>query len=238
MKRTVFISCLLFFAATVFAQDAQLQEGLALKYLVQLPAEKSAHAPVIILLHGYGADERDLFGLKNSFPKNYLVIAVRAPYPLAAGGYEWYEPAMVNGQHDGNAAQLEHSRNAINKFIAQAVAKYNADAKSVYLIGFSQGAVMCYQAGLTTPEQLKAIAALSGMIFPSLKAMQKNSAALQRLKIFIAHGTADNRIPFADGKAAYDYIKSIGLQPGFHEYAGMGHTISNEVMDDLVKWMK
>ena len=97
---------------------------------------------------------------------------------------------------------------------------------------------MSYQVGLTSPDKVKGIAPLSGMIFPSLKPMVKNYQALKQLMIFSAHGTADNRIPFADGKAAVDYLKSIGLKPEFHEYPGMAHTISNEVIVDLLKWIK
>ena len=218
-------------------QQAGLQEDLALKYLVQLPVEKSAHAPVIILLHGYGSDERDVFELSAAFPKNYLVLSARAPYPLPTGGYEWYEITPVNGHHDGKKEHLENSRNLIEKFISQATAKYKADAKEVYLIGFSQGAIMCYQVGLTAPGKVHGIGVLSGMIFPSLKPLVSNSAALKQLRIFISHGTADNRIPFADGKAAYDYLESIGLKPEFHEYAGMGHAISNDVVKGLLQWL-
>ncbi len=221
-----------------FAQQPLLQEGLSLKYLVQIPSEKSQHTPVIILLHGYGADERDLFELRSVFPKKYLIVAARAPYPLSAGGYQWYESATINGRHDGDQQQLDKSRESIIKFISEIVNKYKADASQVYVAGFSQGAIMSYQVGLTAPDKVRGIGILSGMIFPSLKSMVKNTVDLKKLRIFVSHGTADNRIPFADGKAAVDYLKGIGLKPEFHEYAGMGHTISKEVLNDLLKWLR
>ncbi len=225
-----FVSCL--------GQQPVLHEDLALKYLIQLPADNKGHHPVVILLHGYGSDEKDLFELRNSFPNNYIVLAVRAPYSLPGKGYLWYEFSNINGVHDGNKDQLENSRNLVVKFVNQVVAKYKANSEEVYLVGFSQGAIMCYQVGLTNPGNVKGMAALSGMIFPSLKPLVKNTESLKRLKIFAAHGTADNRIPFSNGKAACDYLKSIGLKPDFHEYAGMGHSISSDVLRDLLTWMK
>lgn len=234
MKNTILAIFIIFGTAfTGMCQQATLQEGLALKYLVQLPAEQSAHPPVIILLHGYGSDERDLFELRNAFPKNYLVIAARAPYSAGAQGYQWFE----TGKGDGKSKEVENSRNLVLKFIPQVTGKYNADKGQVYIIGFSQGAMMCYETGLTNPELIKGIGVLSGRLFPALKQEISNTPALKQLRIFISHGTADNRIPFTDGKGSFDYLKSIGLKPEFHEYKGMGHAISNDVMNDLVRFL-
>ena len=239
MRKIVAIIWLMVYTSiNLFSQQTALQQGLVLKYLVQLPTEKSQHIPVVILLHGYGSDEKDLFELRTAFPKNYLIVAARAPYSLPGGGYQWYEFTQVNGPHDGKRDELDNSRQLIEKFVIQVTSKYKTDAKEVYLIGFSQGAIMCYQVGLTAPGKVKGIGVLSGMIFESLKPKIKNTPALKQLKIFIAHGTADPRIPYADGKAAYDYLKGIGLTPHFHEYQGMGHAISNDVLQDLVKWLK
>ena len=238
MKATFFtLLLLLAVILSSLAQKPILQEDLALKYLVQLPSEKIPHAQVVILLHGYGADEKDLFELRAAFPKKYLVVAARAPYSLPGGGYQWYESAMTNGQREGRKEDLDNSRGKIEKFIADIVAKYKADPKEVYLIGFSQGAIMSYEVGLTAPQTVKGVGVLSGMIFPTLKPEIKNTVDLKKLKIFVSHGTADNRIPFADGKAAADYLKSIGLTLAFHQYTGMGHTISKEVLNDLLKWL-
>jgi len=220
---------------TIFAQDAALQTGLSLKYLLHVPSEKSPHAPVIILLHGYGSDERDLFELQSAFPKNCFIVATRAPYSLPGGGYEWYD---IRNGHDGNEDQLISSRQLIEKFVEEVTKKYKADAKSVYLIGFSQGAIMSYEVGLTNPGKIKGIGVLSGRIYESLKPQIKTNAALKQLRIFISHGTADDRIPFANGKESYQYLKGLGLKPDFHQYPAMGHTISNDVLKDLLQWLK
>jgi phospholipase/carboxylesterase len=232
------ITLLAFTMAAAFnalAQDAKLQEDLSLKYLVQLPSDKSAHPPVIILLHGYGSDERDLFTLRNNFPKNYLIVSARAPYPVSGAGYQWYD--MSGGVNKRNK-EVDNDRLLIKQFITQVTGKYKADTKSVYLLGFSQGAIMSYEVGLTGPEKLKGIGVLSGKILPPLKPLIKSTPALKQLKIFIAHGTKDDRIPFDDGRSASDYLKGLGLKPEFHQYPGMAHAISNDVLSDLLKWLK
>lgn len=224
---------LLFISAIVNAQA--LQQDLALKYVVHQPTGVS-NPPVVIFMHGYGSNEQDLFELKNFLPKNFMVVSVRAPYPAGNGGYQWFEIGALNNR--SGSKQLAESRSLVTKFITQVTTKYKADAKQVYLIGFSQGAMMCFAAGLTNATKVRGIAPLSGKMYPSLKNELKMSPELKQMKIFIAHGTADDRISFADGKAASNNLVSIGLKPEFHEYTGMGHTITNDVVKDLVKWIQ
>jgi phospholipase/carboxylesterase len=231
MKKLILVICLII--GVLLNATAQLRQDLALKYLVQLPAEKTAKPPAIILLHGYGSNEQDLFELRSSFPKNYLIVSARAPYLVGTNGYQWFN---LNGTDQ--QAQINNSRELILKLLAQLNSKYNVDPKEVYVMGFSQGAMMSYEVGLTHPELIKGIGVLSGRLFPSLKQEIKTSADLKKLKIFISHGTADERIKFAEGKEASDYLKSIGLKPEFHAYAGMGHAISSDAMRDLIRWLK
>jgi phospholipase/carboxylesterase len=236
MKGIFFIVLLIVIGGlTATAQGTKPEEGLALKYLVQLPLEKTKHTPVIILLHGYGSDEKDLFELRSKFPKKYLVISARAPYPAPNGGYQWY--TFTDGRLQAQKDQLGFSRSAIQRFITQITAKYKADPGQVYLVGFSQGAIMSYEAGLTAPGEVKGIAALSGRIDGGIQRGITHKAEVKQLSVFISHGTADDRIKFEEGKAAVDVLKKLGIAPEFHEYKGMGHTISNEVLSDLVKWL-
>jgi phospholipase/carboxylesterase len=220
-----------------FAQEPVLETSLALKYIVHMAA-KPTRGPLIILLHGYGSDEKDLYGLRSSFPVNATIISTRAPYPLAGGGYQWYELTNTNGKPEGKKEDIERSTQLINKFITQVVEKYNGNPKDVYVMGFSQGAIMSYAVGLSAPEKVKGIGVLSGRLYPQIKESIKISPTLKKLKIFIAHGTSDERIPFKEGISASNYLTSIGLKPEFHKYEGMGHSINNNVMNDLIKWLK
>lgn len=227
--RKLLLSLCLFLSVTI---HAQLQQDLALKYLVQQPKVTTTKPPVIILLHGYGSNEADLFELKDIFPKNFLVVSARAPYPVGATGFQWFEIGAVSND---KTKQVEDSRDLVMKFISQVTGKYHTG--DVYVSGFSQGAMMSYEVGLLHPDKIKGIGVLSGKLFPSLKKEIKNSAALKQLKIFISHGTTDDRISFTEGKAASDYLVSIGLKPEFHQYAGMGHSISKDVLKDLLQWL-
>lgn len=225
------------FTTVSCSQDAGVQDGLSLKYLVKLPAKNSEKAPLIILLHGYGSNEKDLFELKNYLPKEYIVVAARATYTLGGDSYQWFSKELVNGKYSGNAEQLTHSRNTLVKFIDQLTNKYQADKGRVYVMGFSQGAMMSYEVGLANPQKVKGIGILSGVMPESLKPLISKDKSLNKLRIFVAHGTSDKILLYEDGLRAVNYLKSIGLQPEFLSYKDMGHTITNDVMNDLLRWI-
>lgn len=134
--------------------------------------------------------------------------------------------------------ELADSASLIGQFVRAAVAKYHTQPDKVVLVGFSQGAVMAYEVGLRHPQSVRGIAALSGKILPVLAAQVKNNPALQRLGIFIGHGTADQRLPYSDGIEANHLLQGLSLKPQFHAYPGMGHSISEAEINDLSRWLQ
>ena len=236
LLRSIWLLLFLVTGLVSCAQEPVLNEDLCLKYLVHKAEGKATNPPVLILLHGYGSNERDLFELTKGLPPNWIIITARAPMD-ASSGYQWYTMNRDNGHHSGSVTDLDHSRDLVVKFIGQIVKKYHADPKRIYLGGFSQGAMMSYLVGLSHPEAVAGIAPLSGMIIEKLKPEFKLDKAKTNLRIFVGHGDADERIPVADAKAAVDYLKQNGLKPEFHTYPGMGHSISRKELTDLSHWL-
>ena len=218
--------------------SAQLQSGLSLSYLVREPSVKTEKTPVVILLHGYGSNEADLFGLHSQLPAHFLVISARAPIALSENSFQWFRMETVNGVMQGNSQDLKSSSEKIKAFIKEVTASYKADPKQVYLCGFSQGGTMCYEVGLSSPGLLKGIAPLSGKIFESLKPQVKPTPALKALSIFIGHGDADTRVAYNYATEAESYLKKLGLEPALHTYKGLPHSISQAELKDLRLWLE
>jgi phospholipase/carboxylesterase len=233
-NRIVYLLLFLLFGQS--SAFSQLHDDLSLKYLVRQPQANTKSMPVIILLHGYGSNEADLFELEKGFPADFLVVSARAPQAIGKDAYQWYALSQAGGQ--AKEADLVAGRELIVRFVREIVARYHADPKQVYLSGFSQGAIMSYEAGLMYSGLFKGIAPLSGRIYPSLKASVHPTPALKQLRIFVGHGDKDQRIPYSDATAAVSYLQSIGLSPVFKTYPGMGHSISAAEMQDLVQWLQ
>src|ERR1700728_1868366 len=87
MKRIVLlIAVLLFLGIPTSCQ--QVKSG-TLTYLAKEPAIINNHSSLLLLLHGYGSNEADLFGLAGQLPKEALVIAARGPYEIGNNAFSW-----------------------------------------------------------------------------------------------------------------------------------------------------
>jgi phospholipase/carboxylesterase len=210
---------------------------LVLQYLVREPKLISEHPPVLILLHGVGSNEEDLFSFANQLPEKYLVISARAPISIGGNSFAWYQVDFSTGKPVFNFQQEENSRATIIKFITQIKEKYTVDGDEIYLCGFSQGAIMSYSIGLTRPDLIKGIAVMSGRLLEEIKPIVASQEKLQQLKVFISHGTNDNTLPINYARQSLAYLNLINIHPTYKEYQE-GHGINHQMLTDLTDWLK
>lgn len=237
MKTFLLISILVLSISLVFKTNHVNKSDESLHYLVREPKIESPKPPVIILLHGFGSNEKDLFSFANQLPDTFLILSIRAPFSMGNGSYAWFQ-ADFSGKKPitFNKEQETKSRSALIKFITQLKTNYSFDEKNLYLCGFSQGAIMAYSIGLTRPDIVKGIAVMSGMILEEIKPSVASSEKLKGLTVFISHGTNDNILGINYAREALSYLKSKGIDPVYIEYKEV-HTITNQMLNDLITWL-
>lgn len=231
------LTVLFMLASTAVHAETTLQTDLPLSYIEQADPD-SHNKPLIIFLHGSGSNEEDLFGIKDELPADYTYLSVRAPFEVEADSYQWFNKKAGEGDYDGETADLKSSARMIVDFIAKATEKYHTRPDKVFLVGFSQGAIMSYEVALRDPEVVRGIAALSGKILPVLRSELKPADDLKQVAIFIGHGTADQKLPYSGATDADTLLQRLALTPEFHAYPGVGHTISQTEMVDLNSWLQ
>ena len=217
--------------------DSTLHTDLPLSYLEQTQSD-ARNQPLVIFLHGFGSNEEDLFGIKDALPSTWTYLSARAPMPVDPQGYRWFTKTPGDGDYNGETADLQRSAALIEDFVRKATAKYHTHSDRLFLVGFSQGAIMSYEVGLRKPALVRGIAALSGSVLPVLKAELKPSESLGKLAIFIGHGTLDQALPYTSATQANEVLVGLGLTPEFHGYPGMPHTVSETEVQDLKAWLE
>jgi phospholipase/carboxylesterase len=211
-------------------------EELMLIHKVHQPLQSEKKPGLILLLHGIGSNEEDLFRLASEFPSDFVVVSARAPYTISPGKYTWFELRFSNGERVINPEQAEKSRLVINTFISQLIDKYDLDANKIFLGGFSQGGIMSYSVGLTFPKKVKGIFILSSRLLPEVKPLIKSKEELQSLQIFIAHGTNDQVLPIQYAHDALSYLRLLSDNITYYEYA-IPHTVGNQELVDVSNWI-
>ncbi len=196
------------------------------------PQERTG-LPLLVLLHGYGADEHDLFGLVSHLPEGIAVAAVAAPLtpPWPLPGRAWYPIDELDGR---NADGVTDAALALLTWVKNEV----PSTTPVALLGFSQGAAVSLQALRLSPERFGAVAALSGYASPRVLP-NDNRLREERPPVCWGRGTLDQVIPAPLIAHTAQWLPDHAELSG-RVYPGLAHGISAEELVDiahfLVRW--
>lgn len=208
---------------------------LSLHHIVR-ESSLQENAPLLILLHGYGSDENDLFSFATELPKELCIISARAPYPMEPYGNAWY---AINFDADkgkwSDNEQAILSRDLIAKFIDEVTETYAVNKNNVSLLGFSQGTILSYAVALTYPEKIKNVIALSGYINEDLFTV-KNKDAYAHLDIYNSHGSVDQVIPVDWARQNPIFLKGLDIKHTYNEFP-VGHGVAPQNFYELNTWL-
>ena len=194
---------------------------------------------LLVLVHGYGADEHDLAGLIPHIDPTgrFFSICPRGPLSVMGIGAGWYERGD-DGEID--PAVFIASVDALDATIDRACADGGFDRSAAVIIGFSQGGAMTLASALRIPAATRpaAMACLSGMLteLDGLEYAFDESHHDELPEILVHHGTHDPVVVVERGHATRDTLTSHGIEHTYREYP-MQHEINMASVDDLREWL-
>lgn len=211
-------------------------KSLSLVHLVRQPLVEESEPPLLLLLHGVGSNERDLFSMAPMLDKRFLILSLRAPNTLGPDSYAWFEVSFTPQGSVIDPVQAEDSRKELITFISEAVAAYGANPKQVYLMGFSQGAIMSASVVLTRPDLVAGTVLMSGRILSEIRPLMAAPEELEGLPFLVVHGIADSVLPIRHGRASQEMLSALPVSLTYKEYP-MGHEVSRESLADVTRWL-
>jgi len=211
---------------------------LTLDYLKREPKSNTKKPSLLILLHGYGSNEEDLFSFANELPDDFLIISARAPQTIGFGSYAWYTIHFNNTQGKfSDIPEAIAAREQIATFIDEVQEEYNISPEKTFLLGFSQGTILSYAVALNYPNKVQKIMALSGYINPELLPKEIEEYDYSKLDFFISHGNVDQVIPVDWAKQAPNFLNNLKIKNCYQEYP-VGHGVAPQNFFDLKKWLE
>jgi phospholipase/carboxylesterase len=219
--------------------QARVVEGKSLPYIIVEPEGYLAGAPypLVVMLHGFGANMYDLAGLTPALaPQGYLFTYPNAPHAVDLGGavgYSWSlgRPGMPPPPEEGSKPEerLAH-------FLEEVTAELGIEPGGMLLGGFSQGGGVALRYGLPRPDVFRGLIVLSGAFRDSAD-LRESLPEDRSQPIFVAHGAFDPMVPVDRGRATKAFLEELGYAPEYHEYE-MAHEIAEEVIFDLRPWLQ
>jgi phospholipase/carboxylesterase len=197
----------------------------------------SSKAPVLVLLHGYGSNENDLFSFAAELPKELCIIALRAPYSREPYGHAWYAinfDSNLNKRND--VEQAKESMAIIMNCVNSAQSLYDTDPSNISLLGFSQGCILSIALALNHPEKFKNIIGLSGYICKEFLNDPQDEKAYKHLNFYCSHGSSDQVIPVEWARETPKHLESLGIKNHYSEFP-VGHGVAPENFFEFKQWL-
>lgn len=190
-------------------------------------AGATAPRQLVVLLHGYGADGRDLIGLAQQFQTvlpDAAFVAPNAPEPCAQSpaGRQWF--ALFTRDPDERSKGVVKARPNLDAFLDAELAKHGLDDGNLALVGFSQGTMMALHTGLQRARSPAAIVGFSGLLAAPPRATAPAPPVL------LTHGTEDDVIPVDALFMSAEGLAEAGVPCQWHLSAGIAHGIDEGAM--------
>jgi len=195
------------------------------------PAAGGISNKLVVFLHGYGADGKDLIDLANPFSMampNATFISPDAPHPctMSPSGREWFPIDQIP------TGAIKASENLIS-LIQDEAKSLNLSFKDVILIGFSQGAMMSLQCLLINNQQFSAIIGYSGALREENLEAAHNQIIngkhnFANTPVLLIHGEKDEVVPFQSLISSKNLLNNIGFNIQTLSRPNLGHGIDPE----------
>lgn len=224
VRRRLFLCLFLFAACRATTPATPL---LSTTVAAKTPSVK---APVLVLLHGLGANERDLLSVAAGVDPRFEVISLRAPRAMGPDAFSWFDVTFKpeGPVHDG--PQAEVARRSLVAFLEELKRRPDIDPERVFLLGFSQGAILGISVALTEPKLVRGVVAVSGRTLPELAERKATGDVL------LLHGTRDTRLPYALAENSREVLTRAGVKVELRAY-DVGHTLDATMLADLSTWL-
>ena len=202
------------------------------------PVDPAAGAPwLLVLLHGVGSNEADLFGLAPAVPGQFHVLSLRAPFHMGPDAFGWFTFSVRSDGHRVIDAEQEvASRRILAQVISSSAEQLSVPAERVVVGGFSQGGIMSLSLLLTRPELLAAALVMHSRLLPEIEPSVAPAEALRGRRLWVSHGTADSVMPLANAHIIRDRIRELPVELSYAEFPG-GHEIRPAELSAVMTWL-
>ena len=211
----------------------------SLEHQIRYPKKPQTNPPLLIMLHGYGSNEEDLFSFAQELPDELLIISVRAPLSLGFGSYAWYTIHFDASTSDkfSDIPEAKKALKLIDDFIHEVVSAYEVNKQNIFLLGFSQGTILSTAYALNHPSKIQHVVALSGYVNEELIQKPLEKENFKNLDFFVSHGSVDQVIPVDWARKTSPFLENLKIQHNYHEYP-VGHGVAPQNFFDLNTWVK
>ncbi len=215
----------------------KIEEKSWLSFLEKRSTKQKKENPLLIMLHGLWSNEKDLFMFSKKLWENLTVLSVQAPHKYNHDSYAWFNVNFwgPNNKKIINHTEAEDSRLQLITFIESVSKIYNTN--NIYILGFSQWAIIGSWVSITRPDLIKWLAMFSWRILKQFKNKVLSAENYNNLDILIIHAINDTVLPYQYWIESKLFFESNDIKTVMKKF-NYGHSISEESFNIFKEWIK
>ena len=210
---------------------------MSLKYL-ELKNLSNKYSKLVFILHGYGADAKDLQSIatywQRFLPEVYFCLP-NAPNicQINPHGFEWFDLMQTDEKKIVEESLI--SLKKLEELIVNKLKIFNLKYKDLFMVGFSQGTMVSIQYAISQKKEIAGVLGYSGKIFDYDLFVKKLKS---RPRIKFLHGNIDEIVPVEEMYKAVDFLKLNKFNVDHKVYENLGHAISPEGLSEGLNFIK
>lgn len=186
-------------------------------------------APLIVLFHGRGSNEREIIGLAQHLPEDCAVVSLRGPIELGPGNYAWFQNQGIGRPIP---ASLRETMDWFTQWRSQ-----QGEGRKVVLIGFSGGAAFVGGLALDDPSGYAGVAMLYGTV-PFAAGVPTLPQRLAGVPVFHAQATNDDVMPKDLMARTWRYLNEESGATLEATLTNAGHALTEDALTKLAAWVQ
>jgi thioredoxin 1 len=195
----------------------------------------SASDRLLLLMHGYGADERDLGGLLPYLDPDGHFVTVLPRGPIAAQmGFSWFD---LTGDEESARRDYAEALGAVDALLDASCKEYGVTREQAIVGGFSQGAGLALALALGPTDKPRPAGVLAMSPFVGSGMFEIDVEGARDVPVLLQHGTEDPLAPVAATRALAEQLIGAGFSVVYGEYP-MGHQVALESVQQGHEWME
>ncbi len=202
------------------------------------PEEYSKIENILILLHGYGGDGKDISSLALNMRRHvkktiFLCPDANQKCSINPSGFQWFD--LATDDQDYILNESIKSEIQVKKYIAEISQHYQVPFRNICLSGFSQGCMMSLSVGLTSNENFNSIIGYSGKILDPENLSKRISS---KTKVLLFHGELDTVVHPSNLLAAKDFLQRKKIEVEANLIKNCQHLVPVEAVSSTISFLK
>lgn len=201
-------------------------------------AQSGTKDSLVILLHGYGADGNDLFGIAQTLAPHLPNTAFRSPHAperctTNPAGYQWFPISWLDGSSEQEMAEgAERAKTTLHAYLDEAMVEEGMTPDRTIIIGFSQGTMMSLDVTMRREDAFAGLVGFSGRLIES------DAPMTCKTPVLLVHGDQDQMVPVASIHEAREALEKAGVPVLWHISEGVGHGIAPDGLSLALKFIQ